>query len=251
MKYKVITCVRNTPVELERCLSVLSSQESGQDFDVCVVDDASTDNTPDIAEAICDREGWTFIRQDEWKGALWNQVQAINAICNDPEDVVVFCDGDDRLARRDTFKVLDRYYEDGAKVTFGSYRPDPPDDGCTMAFDIPQRIKKNNLYRKFILPSNLGGMSGGHFFNHLRTFQYGLFEQLDESDFTDDSGKWFTNTPDTVLMLPCMELARGAVVFVPEVLLLYSSDLPTAEWRNIAKKVDHVNLTVLRRPPKC
>lgn len=250
MRYKVITCVKDTPLELARCITSLMMQEG--DFDVCIVDDASTDpEVEKVARIACDQMGWTFIRQDTWRGALWNQVEAIRTICDDPDDVIVFVDGDDRLARPDTFTILDRYYNAGAKVTWGSYQPDPPDPGCTPAFDVPNDIKRRNLYRKFILPANLGGMSGGHFFNHLRTFKYELFAQLDDSDFTDDAGVWFTNTPDTVLMLPCLELARGAVAFVPETLLIYTSNLPSAEWRNIPRKIDHVNLTVLQRAPKC
>lgn len=248
MRYKVITAVRNCPDHLDRCLKVLSDQAG--DYDVCVVDDASTDHTPEVAKEWCRKYGWEFIGQDEWKGALYNQVEAINRICDDDDDVIVFCDGDDRLASNRVFDVLDRHYADNTKLTYGNYKSDPYDPGCPKVRPFPKDVVQENRYRKFILPAELGGESGGHLFNHLRTFKYELFRQLDEADFLDDKGRWFTNTPDTVLMVPCLELARGEVKCLKEVLLIYTSDMAHAEWRNITDKIDHVNLTVLRRPPK-
>lgn len=249
MRYKVITAVRNCPEHLDRCLQVLSEQQG--EYDVCVVDDASTDHTPEVAREWCRKQGWEFIGQSEWKGALYNQVEAINLICDDDDDVIVFCDGDDRLAHDRVFPTLDRRYADGTKLTYGSYRSDPYDPNCPMPFPFPDDVIRENRYRKFILPVSLGGESGGHAFNHLRTFKYELFRQLEEADFLDDDGEWFKNTPDTVLMVPCMELARGAIKCLRDVLLIYTSDMPHAEWRTIGKKIDKVNLTVLQRPAKC
>lgn len=240
-KFVVVTCVRNTAAKLVTCLASLEVQDY-DDFEVMVVDDASTDNSREIAAEFCDANRWPLITRDERLGAVRNQVDAIRLGCDSPDDVIVFVDGDDRLERTDTFDILNRYYDQGALLTYGSYRPDPPDPGCAPARPYPSKVIRRNAYR---------ASPARHSYNHLRTFTYGLFSQLDDTDFRDDRGEWFTSTPDAVMMFPCLELARGAIAFVPEVLLVYSSDLPSAEWRNDPTAVDYVNRTVLARPPKC
>lgn len=251
MNYRVVTTVRNTPEHLNRCLESIAAQQY-PDFSVCVVDDASTDDTPDVARAWCEAHGWTFIGQDRRRGALWNQVTAIHALCDHPDDVVVWVDGDDRLLRTDTFQVLDNYYADPAvRMTFGSYVAEPPDSGCSPARPFPRSVIRQNSYRRFTLPKRYGGLGGGHATNHLRTAQWRLLRHLTEADFTDDRGEWFRNTPDVVIMIPCLELAGpGGHRFVSEELIAYTSNLPSAEWRQIPRDVDAVNLCVLRRPPK-
>lgn len=249
MRYKVITTVRNTPDHLDRCLASIAAQTG--DYEVCVVDDASTDRTTYVAEAWCKWEGWAFIAQDEPKGALWNQVQGIRAICADPDDVIVWVDGDDRLARTDTFAVLDRYYTPGIQMTFGSYEPDPPDRGCSPAQPFPRSVVRSGTYRQSIRPRSQGGQGLGHRTNHLRTVKWGLFSQLTDDDFTDGEGRWHLNTPDVVVMVPCLELAgpKGHV-FIPETLLFYTSNLASAEWRSKPEAVNKVNDYVLAQPPK-
>jgi glycosyltransferase involved in cell wall biosynthesis len=239
-RYCVITCVRNTADKLNACLRSLSTQQYAN-FTVVVMDDASTDGSGDVGRDWCGRMDWSYVLRGQRMGAVRNQVEAIRAVCDDPDDVIVFVDGDDRLERTDTFDILNRYYDDGALLTYGSYRPDPPDAGCAPARPYPSKVIRRNAYRAS--PTR-------HSYNHLRTFTYGLFSQLDDADFRDDRGEWFTSTPDAVMMFPCLELARGRIAFVPEVLLVYSSDLPSAEWRNDPTAVDYVNRTVLARPPK-
>jgi glycosyltransferase involved in cell wall biosynthesis len=236
----VVTCVRNTAAKLDACLRSIAEQQY-LNFTVVVVDDASTDSSREVAALWCDREGWMLIARDERVGAVRNQWDAIYLSCFSDDDVIVWVDGDDRLAGPDTFQILDRYYQNGALLTSGSYRPEPPDSGCAPARPYPSRVIRRNAYRT--APER-------HSYNHLRTMTFGLFSQIDESDCLDDRGEWFTSTPDAVFMFPALELARGRIAFVPEVLLVYSSDLPSAEWRNDPKAVNYVNRTVLRRPSK-
>lgn len=236
----VVTCNRNTSAHMNRCLETLAAQQY-DNFTVVVVDDASTDDSAEVATAWCATYGWDLVIRAERQGAVKNQVEAIRRGCTDPDDVIVFVDGDDRLARTDTFDILNREYDRGALVTFGSYAPDPPDAGCAPAKPYRRNVVRQNAYRRCTAP---------HSYNHLRTFTYGIFQQMDDADFKDDRGEWFQSTPDAVMMFPAMELARGAVHFIPETLLLYTSDLGHAEWRDHPERVDYVNQTVLGRPPK-
>lgn len=240
-RYVVVTCVRNTAEKLDACLSSVAAQDY-DNFGVVVVDDASTDGSGLVAETWCNgREGWQTLRRAERMGAVLNQWDAIHLGCDSPDDVVVWVDGDDRLARPDTFEILNRYYDAGALVTYGSYKPDPPSATCAPARQYPERVVRRNLYRR--CPER-------HAYNHLRTASFSLIQQMSEDDCKDDRGEWFTSTPDAVFMFPLLELARGAVSFVPETLLIYSSDMAHAEWRDHPERVDYVNRTVLARPPK-
>ena len=248
-RYVVVTCVRNTYDKLNACLASLAAQEYDH-FTVVVVDDASTDGSSDLAEEWCDRYGWHFIGRTERMGAVRNQWDAIHLGCDSPDDVVVWVDGDDRLARTDTFDILNRHYDAGALVTWGSYEPQPPSATCPPSRPYPPKIVRRNGYRQYARPRSEGGMGGGICHNHLRSMAYGIVHQMDESDMKDDDGNWWMNTPDALFMFPGLELARGAVAFVPDVLLWYSSDMAHAEWRAMPRDVDKVNQWVMAQPPK-
>lgn len=239
-RFVVVTCVRNTRDKLIDCLASLQAQEY-DNFTVVVIDDASADGSFEVAARRCTVNGWELRGNTERKGAVVNQWQAIHLGCTSPDDVVVWVDGDDRLARPDTFEILNRHYDAGALVTYGSYKPDPPSATCAPARPYPERVVRRNLYRR--CPER-------HAYNHLRTASFSLIQQMTEDDCKDDHGEWFTSTPDAVFMFPLLELARGQVAFVPETLLIYSSDMAHAEWRDHPERVDYVNRTVLARPPK-
>lgn len=240
-RFVVVTCVRDTMQKLELCLRQLARQDY-PNFTVVVVDDASSDGSTEVAREWCADMGWSLIRRTERMGAVRNQHDAILLGCTSPDDVVVWVDGDDRLARTDTFDVLNRYYDEGALVTWGSYEPDPPSATCAPAAPYRRSVIRQNAYRRCATP---------HAYNHLRTMARSIFDQMDDADFRDDAGEWFMSTPDAVFMFPALELARGAVAFVPETLLIYSSDLGSAEWRSDPDAVDYVNRTVMARPSKC
>lgn len=248
-RYVCIVTGRNTRAHLERCLASLSCQ-LWPNYTAVVVDDASTDGSAELAEEVCEREGWTFIGRTERVGALRNQIDAIRASGDDPDDVLVWVDGDDRLAGPDTFQILDRHYEAGALVTWGSYEPDPPSATCPPARPYPPKVVRRNAYREYARPRQQGGQGGGICHNHLRSMARSVFNQIGESDFRDDRGELFASTPDAVVFFPALELARGAVAFVPDVLLYYTSDLPQAEWRDHPRTVDYVNTVVMGRSPK-
>lgn len=239
-RYVVVTCVRNTVDKLLVCLDSLARQDY-DNYTVVVVDDASEDGSTAVAFKWCELMGWSLIRRTERQGAVRNQWDAIHQTCTSPDDVIVWVDGDDRLARTDTFQILNRYYDDGALLTYGSYVPDPPDAGCAPARPYPPKVIRRRSFRS--CPQR-------HSYNHVRTCSYGIFSQLTEADCQDDQGNWFINTPDAVFMFPCLELAAPHIAFVPETLLYYSSDLATAEWRDHPERVNEVNRTILARPPK-
>jgi hypothetical protein len=77
-----------------------------------------------------------------------------------------------------------------------------------------------------------------------------LFQQLDDSDFQDDSGRWLQAGPDSALMMPCMELAGDRIKVLSEVLYIYNSDNPISDWRRWPRQVDADHDIILRKPKK-
>lgn len=244
MRFKIIVAVRNAEPWVERSLSSIRAQRYS-DFDVFVVDDASTDRTAEVAGKFCEREGWGFRANTERLYALRNQVEGIRAMYSgDPMDVIVFVDGDDYLAHDHVLDTLVRHYADGTMMTYGSYRSEPFSPTCAPATPFPPQVIAAGNFRKFV------AAGGGIRFNHLRTFRYALFNELDDSDFRDDRGRWFTTVPDSALMIPCLELARGRVKCLNEVLLVYNSENAHSEWRINPRQIDRDNDCILRKPPK-
>lgn len=212
---------------------------SEQDYDhytVCVVDDASTDEgQADFIEAYCKSQGWEYILREKHVGAMGNQVAAINRICLYDDDVIVIVDGDDRLASNDVLSYLSHVYSKGTvDMTYGSYIPDPPSPTCPMPRAYPQEVVAAGNYRTWT-------RKHGIIFNHLRTFKYGLFKQMNEDvDFKWPDGKWFEACADTAIMIPALELSGGRHRYISKKLYIYNSENPISDWR---KRADTINKT--------
>src|SRR4051812_45395929 len=134
MKIQVVVAAYNCRKYIERCLTSIAAQtHPPEGYEVCVVDDHSDDGTNDVVRDMARTYGWGWEVNRERKHALWNQVDMIRHgfKSNDPADVLVFVDGDDRLAHSG---VLAHVYEDyrrlGAFVVYGQYQPDPPSMTC-------------------------------------------------------------------------------------------------------------------------
>lgn len=214
-------------------------------FTVSVTDDASDDGMGAIVKEFCEAHGWTYHINDENKGTLWNQVRAIRELCVDPEDVIVFVDCDDRLAGPLVFDTLDRYYDQGYDLAYGSYASEPYSPTCSPSRPYPDYVKRENSYRYY------ARFEGGIVHNHLRTFKYKLFLGMDETDWTYEDGTWLKTGPDSALMFPALELSGGNWVCMPEVLYIYNSENSNSDWRRWPRVVDEAHHRILAElPPK-
>jgi glycosyltransferase involved in cell wall biosynthesis len=75
--------VFNEATRLERCLELLSAQTFG-DFEALIFDNASTDETGEIAQAFCARDPrFRYIRQPVNRGAIGNFADALHAARSD------------------------------------------------------------------------------------------------------------------------------------------------------------------------
>lgn len=243
MRYKVITAVYNAGRFFGGYVNSIKMQ-THPDFEVVVVDDHSDDGTAQQVLDACNENNWHYILQDENRGALYNQVAGIRSLNCEPDDVLVFVDGDDRLAHDRVFQSLDYYYGLGAKLTFGQYKSEPYSPTCTLAAPFPSEIIEQRSFRE------VSARRGGIYWNHLRTFKYELFSQLTDDDFKDAEGNWYKTATDAALMYPCLELAAPNIEFIGEVLYLYTSDNAISDWRRWPRQCDRDHMHILGRTPK-
>lgn len=244
-KFCVVVAAYNCLDHIENCLQSISEQ-SYSNFSVCVVDDNSDDQLQrDMIEKYCTQHNWSQIFNDQRMGALYNQVMAIKTICTDPDDVIVFCDGDDALSYPNVLHKLNKIYEGNSDIelTYGSYQSVPHADTCPPVRIYPQRVIRNRTYREFT-------KSSGIYWNHLRTFKFKLFQQMDEDiDFKDENGEWFLTSPDTAMMTPALELAKEHR-YVSDTLYNYTSSNPISEWRIHSDLVNKNSAYILNLPKK-
>jgi glycosyltransferase involved in cell wall biosynthesis len=195
-------------------------------YEVCVVDDASDDETQAAFIArYCAEAGWRQILNERHQGALRNQYEAVHALDPSPDDVIVFVDGDDRLAHERVLEQLRRYYAQGPLLTYGSYVSDPPDPRVVPALPLPYSTVREATYRAFTLRDD-----DSTWFNHLRTVKFEIFNQLDpRTDFQLPDGTWFTSCADIAVMIPCLELIAGRFRWIPEILYVYTRNNPRSD----------------------
>jgi len=240
MKFQIVVASYNSMDWLPRTLSSIADQ-SYRNFNVCVVDDASTDrNQAKFVKSFCDDQDWISILHKKNMGALYSQVEAINALDPDDEDVIVWVDGDDWLFNRNVLRKLENIYSTGNYLmTYGNYVTEPESKTCPQPTAYPREVVLSNGYRK-------AGYTHGLLFNHLRTVKYSLFKHLDESDFTWPDGSWFKCCGDTAVMIPCLELAGGRYKYIDTPLYVYNTINPVSDWRRQSPEIDRTHLYILK-----
>lgn len=95
-KFKVIVCVYNSEKWIKKCLFSILNQ-TYTNYDLIVINDASTDNTFNIIKSIQKDYNFTFLNRSKNTGLLKNTIDGINLICNDDNDIIISIDGDDWL----------------------------------------------------------------------------------------------------------------------------------------------------------
>lgn len=255
MRMLVVCVGRNcAPFALASLESIAA--QSYRNMRVAVVDDASDDGTADVVESFCaGRPGWVHQCNTSRVGAMTNQHTAWSSLDPSDDDVVVWCDLDDRLTGPDVLQRLSAVYgRRGVWLTYGNYAPGHSHDGpcddrcscwtCPPVRPYPRQVLLRGRLRQYIRAG------GGFRYNHLRTVQYRLLRRLTVEDMQDDDGNWWTSGPDAAVMIPCLEMAGTRHRVLTDVLLRYTADNPQSEWRTIVDTVRTNHAQMLARDPK-
>ena len=186
-------------------------------FRVIYVDDASTDDTPQlVAEYLVDSgtaDRVTFHRNSSRVGPLANIDRAVRSC--DPNAIIVLVDGDDFLAHPEVLTRLNVIYQDpDVWVTWGQFTRFPQDSAGFCA-PIPSEIVSANAFRDYPFVSS-----------HLRTFYAGLYQRIRPVDLQDSAGRFFTTAGDVAQMWALHEMAGPHGRFVDEVLYQYNRANP-------------------------
>src|ERR1700733_12045350 len=116
-RISVIVPVRNDPHRLSRCLGALIASQFA-DFEVIVADDASTDDTPRVAESM----GMTLVRLPRRSGAAAARNAAAELARG---EILMFIDAD-VCVHPDTLAVAAASFDDpSVDAVFGSYDLEP------------------------------------------------------------------------------------------------------------------------------
>lgn len=209
---------KNTVRYVEGCLRSVREQTHKNWTHHYVVDESSTDGTPNLASAWVDFEGCNDHRFDVRLGSPCESADAswfkhILPIWLDlpPEEVIVWLDGDDQLMPWALKYVVDAH-ERGAWATWGQFVTSEGEVGFAGPVGpCPRR----EPWRA----------------THLKTFRAGLVQKINLDHLRDGYAR------DVAVMMPVCEMAAERGVFIPRVLYVYNVEnsfartAPEAEQR--------------------
>ena len=224
-KFKFIIPFYNCEKWISKTIESLKRQRY-ENFDCILIDDMSTDSSVDVVKRNIEGDArFSLLQNDDKKYALANIVHGIEKSNCDDDDVIVLLDGDDWLASTRTLTKICDVYTGDTLMTYGSYVISPEGLRGPEPSQYPERVIKNNSYRKDQWRAS-----------HLRTFKYKLWKHVKHEDLKDTSGNYYEMTYDQAVMLPMLEMAQERAKFIPEVLYVYNKQNPLNVDKIKAKK---------------
>lgn len=177
----LITPTYNASKYIERCIKSVITQDY-DNYLMVVIDDSSTDNTYELAKKY-ESDKIKVIKNTENKGAVRNQIEAINNFC-ESDDIIMFLDGDDSLVNdNQILHFYNNLYDGTTEFTYGSCWS-MVDKIPLVSQPYPEQIKKEKKYRQYKFNWNMP-------YTHLRTFKASLLENVNENKFKDEKGNWY------------------------------------------------------------
>lgn len=247
--FKIIITTYNPGIKLfKKCLESVEVQKY-KNYQVCIVNDASTKNSDEILE-LCEeyyqKYGWLYVNLKKNVGPCEARDIAINNLNPEPNDIIVAVDGDDELYDDMVLNKVNYYYQDTKLlITFGNFVKQFTNGTVSdkkkiriRKVDI-QKVINNRSYRKKVF-----------IFSHLKTFKYKLYEKINHDDLKKD-GEYFRSATDVAIMFPMLEMAGDNVKFINLRLYKYTYD-HNESFHNNKKKRDKQkkNEIYLRKLPK-
>jgi len=219
-KFIIVSPVYNAEEWINKCINSVKSQDY-DNYIHCIIDDLSTDNTCEIAQAIEKKsDNLKVIKNTEKKYALKNIADTLDNMSPDDNDIVVILDGDDWLASINVLSKLNEIYnQDNCWMTYGSYMEYPSNTRGVFSSQIPNHIIEEGSYR------NSPWMS-----SHLRTFRYKLWKNIDKNDFIYSQTNRFVKAAwDLAFMFPMLEMAGHKARYIEDILYIYNRQNPLNE----------------------
>lgn len=182
-------------------------RQNYSNYRAVIINDGSTDGSAYIYRHYfqfynINPKHYLYIQNSQRTSALANYYQAVHRHCH-RDSIVITLDGDDELIGGNVFKLFNwgyqtkrvgvlysnfYWYDQGRSVREGFTQDYTPQEKGRTAFrQVPMK------------------------FSQLRSFLAELFLLIDEKDFQDEKGEFFSISSDIAMFLPLMELACGRV----------------------------------------
>ncbi len=180
---------RNCQRFVRECLESILSQ-TWADLGIVFMDDASTDNTPEVAERVLGDRGKVLrVLNRSW--AMCNIARAVSEQCGNPDSVIFLIDADDKLLVTTAIEQMMQQHI-AADVVWSSYQQSDNDWSCSGP--LPEGPIRGRPWKM----------------SHLRSFKKFLFDSISRADFLDADGSWMKVTWDQAIMLPIGEMVPRA-----------------------------------------
>ena len=189
-KAVIFVTARNCESYIARAIESLCAQ-TNKNFEILMVDDASTDATGDIAEEILEREfvnRFTFFKNSTHAGKAANAHKYLRQV---EGDYVAILDGDDALIDNYVIEDFGQAYSDGYDVVWSNYRMNDGRIGHCKPLN-PLQSPRVQQWRT------------AHFFS----FSLELFRNIPDHYFKDSDGNWFMSACDQAIALPILDQTR-------------------------------------------
>ena len=182
------------------------------DWGIVVIDDMSTDGTPDAVQEMIDsynmpEDRLKLIVNTEKKWEIANVLEGMKYA--DDNDIICRLDGDDWLCDTDALAILNyRYEAEGYDAIWTAHRWSFTH--ANMSTDLPNDA---NPYEHEWVSS------------HLKTFKKNLLSGVKDENFRNSEGEYFKKIGDQVIYLPALYQAAGNWHFEPIVAYHYNIEL--------------------------
>jgi hypothetical protein len=237
-QYLFIIPVFNSDPWIEKTLGSIYGQNNAN-WRCYIGDDLSTDSTYACAEKfIKEDKRFRLFKNKTKKYALKNIEDLIKEARPDDEEVIVILDGDDWLSNKYVLDTLDKYYDDEALVTFGSFIEYPTGKIGSESSSYPDVIVGENNFRKDVWRAS-----------HLKTLKHRVWKDIKPEDFLDNDNEHYKSSYDQAIMLPALELTANRSRFIKEVLCVYNVGNPNAVNKKNQHQ-QHENMLEIRNKAK-
>lgn len=207
----------NCAEHIEKTIFSMLSQ-SYDKWRAVLINDMSTDNTPDVVRALCEslptkfKSRFTLVDNNEKHGEVRNTLKSVQSI--DDMSVVCRLDGGDWLTENDLLFALDLMYQDpDVAVAWTAHRWSYTSQNISGPLNL---ARGQTVYQHPWVSS------------HLKTFRCGNLKKVPDANFRDEDGNYIMIACDQAVFLPMMHVAHlngKKLSFVPILGYHYNIDL--------------------------
>ncbi len=216
--FKIVTACYKCEKWIQELITSLKSQDYPH-FESIIIDDCSTDCTRFVIdEYVAGDERFTVITNPTRLGSMRNIQYGVNTLGVNKEDIIIVLDGDDWLATPDVLSYIKSVYEETqCWMTYGNCLK-TSSMSCFSDLEYPDEVLQKGLFREDQWRAV-----------HLRTFKYGLWQLIDQNDFLDRDGKYFSCATDLAFLFPMLEMACDKVQYINRILHIFNDTHDNSE----------------------